>query len=115
MGFLKKTIINSLVFLALAYFMAPEFYVRNFWTALMASFVLAIVNFLIKPILSLLSFPITLLTFGLFSLVINGFMLYLTSWLVGSGFQFDDFGTAFVVALIMSLVHWFLSRDSTYN
>jgi len=115
MGFWKKNIINSLVFLALAYFMAPDFYVRNIWTALIASIVLGIVNFTIKPILSVLSFPITILTFGLFSLVINGFMLYLTSWLVGSGFQFSHFGTAFTVALIMSVVQWFLNKDEAYN
>ncbi|MPM83235.1 hypothetical protein SDC9_130298 [bioreactor metagenome] len=111
MGFWKKAAVNSLVFIGLAYFMAPSFYVHSLWTAFWASIVLGIVNFLIKPVLSILSFPITILTFGLFSFVINGFMLYLTSWLVGPGFHFTSYGTAFLVALIMSVVHMFLSRD----
>ena len=103
MGFWQRIAINSLVFIALAYFM-QGFLVSSGWTALGASIVLAFLNFLVKPVLSLLSFPITLLTFGLFSFVINALMLSLTSVLVGSGFQFKNFGTALLVSLILSLV-----------
>lgn len=103
MGFWQRIAINSLVFIALAYFM-QGFLVSSVWTALGASIVLAFLNFLVKPVLSLLSFPITLLTFGLFSFVINALMLSLTSVLVGSGFQFKNFGTALLVSLILSLV-----------
>lgn len=103
MGFWQKIAINSLVFIALAY-LIQGFLVSSVWTALGASIVLAFLNVLVKPILSLLSFPITLLTFGLFSFVINALMLSLTSVLVGSGFQFRNFGTALIVSLILSLV-----------
>lgn len=103
MGFWQKIAVNSLVFIALAY-LIQGFYVNSVWTAFGASIVLAFVNVLVKPILSLLSFPITLLTFGLFSFIINALMLSLTSAIMGSGFQFSSFGIAFLVSLILSLV-----------
>ena len=69
--------------------------------------VLAIINNTIKPIISALAFPITVLTLGLFSLVINGAMIVLASLIV-PGFSIPSFGMAIVFALVMSLVNWVL-------
>lgn len=113
MGFWQRIAINSLVFIALQYIM-QGFVVSSVWIALIASIVLAFLNVLVKPVLSLLSFPITLLTFGLFSFVINALMLSLTSVLVGSGFYFSNFGTAFIVSLVLSLVQSFISDRRRY-
>ncbi|UJF15492.1 phage holin family protein [Jeotgalibaca sp. MA1X17-3] len=113
MGFWQRIAINSLVFIALQYMM-QGFIVSSVWTALIASIVLAFLNVLVKPVLSLLSFPITLLTFGLFSFVINALMLSLTSVLVGSGFYFSNFGTALLVSLVLSLVQSFISDRKRY-
>lgn len=103
MRFWQKIGINTLVFLALAYFL-PGFTVASGWTALGASLVFAFVNIFVKPILHILSFPITFLTLGLFSFVINALMLSLTSALVGPGFQFSSFGITLLVSLLLSLV-----------
>lgn len=69
--------------------------------------VLAVINNTIKPIISALAFPITVLTLGLFSLVINGAMIVLASLIV-PGFSIPSFGMAIVFALVMSLVNWVL-------
>lgn len=103
MGFWQKIGVNTLVFLALAFFL-PGFTVASGWTAIAASLVLALVNIFVKPILHIFSFPITLMTLGLFSFIINALMLSLTATLVGPGFHFNSFGTALLVSLILSLV-----------
>jgi putative membrane protein len=74
--------------------------------------ILGLVNALIAPILKLLTCPLILLTLGLFTLVINGLMLWLASIIgasVGIGFYVDDFGAAFLGALVISVVSFVLS------
>ncbi|UDM31828.1 phage holin family protein [Lentilactobacillus laojiaonis] len=113
MKFFTTIIIDTLIFLAISGFFPASFFVSSIWIAIIAAFVLAILNVLVKPILSLLSLPINFLTFGLFSIVINGFMLELTSFLVGSGFRFSSFWMAMLVAIIMSVVSTIITNNST--
>jgi putative membrane protein len=71
------------------------------------------VNAVIRPILILLSLPLEIITLGLFTFVINAFMLLLTSWIaqgMGLGFRVDGFLTALIGALIISVVSFVLSR-----
>jgi putative membrane protein len=70
--------------------------------ALIAAVVLAAVNALIRPILFIATFPLTLVTFGLFIFVLNALMLGLTSWLV-PGFRIDSLLSALGLALLMAL------------
>jgi len=78
--------------------------IDSFSTALLASLVLGLVNTLLRPILILLTLPVTLLTLGLFIFVINGLMFWAAADLV-KGFQVDNFGAAsFATALLASLV-----------
>lgn len=75
---------------------------------IMFALALALVNALVKPVMEFFSFPITVLTLGLFLLVINALMLQLASWLstevIGAGITIDSFGNAFVGAIIISIV-----------
>lgn len=106
MGFWKKVIIDTILFIALAGLFAGTgmFYISSAWIALLASFVLAILNVLVRPILALLSLPINILTLGLFSIVINGVMLQLTSMVIGTAsFHFSSFWSAMLIAIIMSI------------
>lgn len=106
MGFWKKVLIDTILFIALAGLFAGTgmFYISSAWMALLASFVLAILNVLIRPILMILSLPINILTLGLFSIVVNGVMLELTSLFVGSAFvHFSSFWSAMLIAIIMSI------------
>jgi putative membrane protein len=72
--------------------------------SLIAAAVLGLVNITIKPILFILTLPITLLTLGLFTFVINAMMLALVGWLVG-GFQVESLLSALGLALIVAIVH----------
>jgi len=73
----------------------------------MCALALAFVNAWIKPVIKVLSLPVTLVTFGLFSFVINAFMLEIASGistgLFGSGIQIDSFGSALLGSIIISL------------
>ena len=78
--------------------------------------VLGVVNFLVRPVVKLLTLPITIVTLGLWLIVVNAFMLAPDSWLV-SGFAVNGFLTALGGAVVIGLVNWVLSgimrRDSS--
>lgn len=119
MGFWKKVLIDTILFIALAGLFAGTgmFYISSAWMALLASFVLAILNVLIRPILMILSLPINILTLGLFSIVVNGVMLELTSVFVGSAaFHFSSFWSAMLIAIIMSICNTVITdhQENTY-
>ncbi len=76
---------------------------RGFGAALVAVLVIGLVNALVKPILLILTLPITILTLGLFTFVLNALMLLLASNLV-NGFRVDGFWTALVASILLSIV-----------
>ena len=76
--------------------------------ALIAAVVLGLLNTLVKPILAILTLPITILTLGLFYLVLNGFMFWLASAFL-PGFQVDGVVAAILGALLYSVIAWVLS------
>jgi len=87
-------------------------YAGNPVLLLLVALVFGIVNTIIKPIVTLLSLPAVLLTLGLFLLVINACMLWLTSWVsarLGLGFHVEGFAPAFLGAIVVGLVAWLLS------
>jgi putative membrane protein len=87
---------------------------RHDWMVLLiVALIFGLVNALVRPILILLSLPIEILTLGLFTFVINAFMLLLTSWIaqgMGLAFRVDGFLVALIAALIISVVSFVLSR-----
>ncbi len=109
MKFLLRMLASAAAIFGVAYvsegaLLAP----MDFWpTAVIAAVVLALVNAIIKPIVKLLSFPVTLLTLGLFSLVINAAMLYIVDWIV-PGFETVGFlqtvGAALIIAVVTAVV-----------
>jgi putative membrane protein len=79
---------------------------------LCVAIVFGVVNTVVKPIVTLLSIPAILLTLGVFLLVVNALMLWLTGWLsttLGLGFHVQGVGPAFLGAIVVSLVSWTLS------
>jgi putative membrane protein len=89
-------------------FLMKTIYVDNAVTALIAALVLGLVNTLIRPVLVLLTLPVTLVTLGLFILVINGLMFWAVAHLV-SGFYVAGFWSAVGGALLYSVISWALS------
>jgi putative membrane protein len=100
-------VLNALALMAVAY-LVPGIHVANFTAALIAALVIGLVNILIKPLLVLLTLPITLLTLGLFILVINGVLF----WLVGNyleGFSVSSIIIGVIGALVYSVISGVLS------
>lgn len=78
-------------------------YVEGWGAALLGAFALGLVNALVKPLMIVLTLPLTILTFGLFLLVVNALMLWLMSAFV-PGIRVEGFGAAFVGALLLSVL-----------
>ena len=100
-------ILNALALLTVANFV-PGIHLDGFVDALIAAFFLGLINTLIRPLLLLLTLPVTLLTLGLFIFVINGLLF----WFVGSvlrGFVVDGFWFGVLGALLYSVISWGLS------
>ena len=107
MKLLLAWLINAVALIAVAY-LVPGISVSSFVTALVAALVLGLVNAVVRPVLVILTLPVTLLTLGLFILVINGLLF----WFVGSfisGFVVDGFWPAVLGAILYSIVSWALA------
>ena len=100
-------VLNAVALMAVAYLM-PQIKVTSIFSALIAAFALGAVNTLIRPVLTLLTLPISILTLGFFYLVINGLLF----WMVGKmldGFSVDGFWAAVFGGLLYGLISWLLS------
>lgn len=98
---LVRWVIYSLIIIFIAW-IVPGITVENFLTAMFVCIVIALINTFIKPILQFVSLPITILTFGLFSFVINALMLMLAGWIT-PGFEVEGFLSALLGSIILSL------------
>ena len=107
MRLLITWLINAAALMALPYLM-HSVEVSSLGTALIAALVLGLVNTLIRPLLVILTLPVTLLSMGLFILVINALLFWLVANLVG-GFQVAGFWSAFLAAILYSIISWALS------
>lgn len=101
MNLIIRLLLNGLAVVLTAYLL-PGVSVKDYWTALIVALILAIVNVIVKPILVILTIPITILTLGLFLLVINAALILFVGNLV-SGFVVDGFWWALLFSLILSL------------
>jgi putative membrane protein len=107
MGFLLRVLVNAAAIYLVAH-VVPGIEVSGVVAALGAGLVLGIVNAVVRPVLVILTLPVTLLTLGLFLFVLNGICLWLTS-LVVKGFVVGGFWSAVLGALIISVVSWILT------
>jgi putative membrane protein len=118
-NFLVKTIANAGA-LAVAVWLLDKITLtgdstfKKVWTLILVALVFGLVNFLVKPIVKVLTFPLFILTLGLITLVVNALMLMLmlTSWLADKldlSFHVDGFWTAVLGGLIISVVSWALN------
>ena len=106
-GFLIRMLITSLG-LWVASHMVPGMSISGFGTLLGAALLLGFVNAVVRPLLVLLTLPISIMTLGIFLLVINGAMLALVASLFNN-FTIDGLFSAIVGSVIVSLVSWFAS------
>jgi putative membrane protein len=112
MRMLLRLLINAVALWVAVRFVPGISFNGNPALLLVVALVFGVVNTIVKPIVTLLSLPAVLLTLGIFLLIINAFMLWLTGWLstrLELGFHVDGFGAAFVGAIVVTLVAWALS------
>ena len=109
-GILTKIVVNTLSIFTASYLLKGV-YVNSFNTALVVAIILAVLNVTIKPFLILITFPITLLSFGLFLFVINVIVFRIASSLV-TGFYIDGFLWALMFSFLVSIVNGVLFEMS---
>jgi putative membrane protein len=108
MKFIVKLVVSTLAVLITAMLLpGVEIADNSFLTALGVAVVLAFLNAIVKPILVILTIPVTIFSFGLFILVINAVIILWASKIV-NGFQVDNFWRALLFSLILSVVTWVL-------
>ena len=113
MKLILRWIINTLALLLVAQ-VVPHFSYRSWVSLAIAAAVLGLLNAIVRPILWFITLPITILTLGLFLLILNAVMLELTAWLV-PGFGIDGFGWAILGALVLSLISLVTDRIGRRN
>jgi putative membrane protein len=107
MGFLLRVVVNALAIM-LAASIGPGIRVDGVVPALIGGLLLGLVNAVVRPVLIILTLPITLVTLGLFLLVLNGLCFWLVASIV-KGFYVAGFWSAFLGALIVSIVSWIMT------
>ena len=100
-------LLNAAALMAVAYLL-PSITVTNFISALIAAFALGFVNSVIRPILAILTLPISVLTLGFFYLVLNGLLFWMLGKLLG-GFEVNGFWAAVLGGLLYGLISWLLA------
>jgi putative membrane protein len=109
---LARWIVNAAALLLVAY-LYPGVQVASFATAIIAALILGLVNAVIRPILIVLTLPVTVLTLGLFIFIINAFLFWLVAEIV-QGFHVSNFGAALVGSILYSIItlitSWILFR-----
>jgi putative membrane protein len=104
MGFVLRIIVNTLAIVVAAK-LVPGIEVDGVLAAIAAGLLLGVINAVVRPILLVLTLPITLVTLGLFLLVLNGLCFWLVAAVV-KGFQVEGFWSAVLGALVVSVVSW---------
>jgi len=102
MNTLLYFVVMAAAFMGLPYLLHGV-HVNGWGPAFVGAIILAVANTVLKPVLFVLTLPFTILTLGLFLLILNALMLAFTDWVV-AGIRIDDFGTTFLAALLLSLV-----------
>ncbi len=97
-------VFNTVALFVASWLLSGLSYGSDWWALLIAALVFTLVNFFLKPVLTILSIPFIIVTLGLFYLLINVFMLYLTHWIVPT-FTIASFWWALLAALIISVIN----------
>src|SRR5437016_5560609 len=105
--FLAQWLVTGLA-LEAAVHLVSGVHVRSGGTLVLAALVLGLVNAVVRPVLTILTLPVTILTLGLFYLVVNGMAFGIAAWLV-PGFTVASLGAAIGAALVVSIVSWLAS------
>lgn len=102
MHFLLRLLINGIAFYLLAMYV-PGIHTNGVGSAVLAAFIFGIVNAIVRPIVLLLTLPLTIVTLGLFIIIVNALMFWLATW-IAPGFKVDGFMPALIGGIVMTIV-----------
>ena len=105
---LLRWIVYALIIVFISWII-PGIEVDNFISAMLVCIIMALINTFIKPFLQIITLPVTIITFGLFTFVINALMLMLAGW-IAPGFEVEGFVSALLGSLLLSLLSLGVSR-----
>jgi len=105
MNFIIKLFLNAIAVVIVAYLLSAGVHLADFWTALILAALLSILNVSVKPLLIFLTIPATILSLGLFLLVINALIIELAAWIMYPGFKVDSFWWALGFSILLSFVN----------
>jgi putative membrane protein len=108
MHLLLRWLLNT-VALFIVVHVVPGFHYHSLTSLAVAALILGLLNAIVRPVLFVLTFPLTVVTLGLFLIVLNAIMLELTAWLA-PGFRIDSFGWACVGAIVLGLISLITNR-----
>ncbi|MBR5086085.1 MAG: phage holin family protein [Muribaculaceae bacterium] len=104
---IARLVLSSLAVGITAYFM-DSVTIEPWWVTVIVAVVLGLINSVVRPVVKLLSLPITILTLGLFAFVVNGLMVLLCAYFI-DGFKVEGLGAAILFSIILSVVNWILN------
>lgn len=111
MGFLIKVLVTAVAAYVAAYLLhGHDVTIKDIPTTVIVAFVLALLNTFIKPILVILTIPVTILTFGLFLLIINALMVKWASIIIGENFRVEGWLPALLFSLLVSFVSYIINK-----
>jgi putative membrane protein len=108
MYLLLRWLLNTLA-LFVVVTIVPGFHYHSIVSLAIAALILGLLNAIVRPILFFLTLPLTIVTLGLFLIVLNAVMLELTAWLA-PGFRIDDFVAAIIGAIVLAIISWITNR-----
>src|SRR5437868_14657966 len=106
-----RWLLSTLALFIVVNLMPRHFHAHSLTALAIAALVLGLLNAIVRPILFILTLPLTIVTLGLFLIVLNGIMLELTAWLA-PGFRIDDFVAAIIGAIVLAIISWITDRKS---
>ncbi|MCS6934057.1 MAG: phage holin family protein [Chitinophagales bacterium] len=110
MNFIIRLILNAIAVVLTAFLLKDGVHLDGFGTAVILAALLVVLNVSVKPVLIFLTIPATILTLGLFLLVINAIIILIADWIIPSGFEVKSFWWALLFSLVLSLVNSIFER-----
>ncbi|MDP5169074.1 MAG: phage holin family protein [Bacteroidia bacterium] len=107
--FIIYLLVNGFAVWLASEWLEPHVVVDSYWTAIITGLVLGLVNSFVRPIITFLTLPITVMTFGVFLLLIQGAMVLLADWLV-NGFRVESFGWAMLFTLLLAAINFVIGK-----
>lgn len=108
--FAIKLVLNAIAVVIASYLLSGGVHIEGFWYAVILAAVLSLLNASVKPLLILFTLPATILTLGLFILIINAVIILIADWIMGAHFNVDSFWYALGFSIVLTIINSIFNR-----